>query len=506
MFEKWSYWSVTIKWRKFLICQAMDRYFVNDNFYHIQKQPEIDNPALRITDDVSDFVEATLAVIDKTWSAVLHMVSYFILLVTMDWVLAVTLVPYAVISGLIILWIFGSRLSKAKEKRVKAVASFRSNILQVGEYAESIAFCKGNKHEHHWAILRLHRYLKSMWDMESIDRYVETSYRFMEKLCDGLPYFIVAHRFFQKESSMTMGDLASAAKAGFEIMESAMVLVDNLRRIADLTAAARRILELHAAFDEQEEERFETTKEKTPVATGEDSGSDSPDAGSPSAELILRDVCISTPLSFNKLVQDLNLTVAPGTSVLIVGHSGVGKSSLLRAICGLWEVDRGTIQLPQTNKPMFLPQNVYIPDIPVKSNTLRSQILFPNTVNPTVEDADIEAVLERVNLGKLLGKKGVQTTDDWRSRLSGGEKQRLAMARILLTRPSLAFLDEATSALDAENERRLYHELQSRGATYISVGHKEELRKYHSHVLELQPEGKWKFYDSIEFQPLTKEE
>merc|ERR1711900_60208 len=96
--------------------------------------------------------------------------------------------------------------------------------------------------------------------------------------------------------------------------------------------------------------------------------------------------------------------------------------------------------------------------------------------------------------------QGVYTTGNWRKMLSGREKQRLAMARLLLAKPQVAFLDEATSALDQANEARLYKALQHRNATYISVGHKMELRKYHSHILELKPEGEWDFYESPEYE------
>merc|ERR1712098_328376 len=164
---------------------------------------------------------------------------------------------------------------------------------------------------------------------------------------------------------------------------------------------------------------------------------------------------------------------------------------------GIWELQSGEISLPPKKAIMFLPQNVYIPDIPLESNTLRGQILFPQTLS-AVSDSEIENVLNKVNLGHLMSDLGAHTKGDWRAQLSGGEKQRIAMARLLITKPTVAFLDEATSALDEANERNLYEALQLRGATYISVGHKAGLRKYHSHILELKAGGEWGFSESPE--------
>merc|ERR1711964_55908 len=216
--------------------------------------------------------------------------------------------------------------------------------------------------------------------------------------------------------------------------------------------------------------------------------------------VIIRGCTLATP-DDKPLVKELNLVVEAGTTVVIMGPSGVGKSSLLRAIAGLWEPKEGSISLPGNSTPMFLPQNVYIPDIPIRDNSLRAQLLFPNEAQQQCDKVMESVVRKCVNLGHLMRPgEGVYTTNNWRKQLSGGEKQRLAMARLLLAKPQVAFLDEATSALDKANEARLYQALQHRNATYISVGHKVELRKYHTHILELLPEGKWKFHESAEFE------
>lgn len=234
--------------------------------------------------------------------------------------------------------------------------------------------------------------------------------------------------------------------------------------------------------------------------------SDSPKGqitNSSNGELSIDNLSLSTPNSEHKLVQNLSLKVEQGKSLLIVGPSGVGKSSLLRAICGLWQAQSGMIALPDQQSLMFLPQNAYIPEIPLEKNTLRAQLLFPRVfANNT--DNEVIAALNMVNLPHLMGANGIDSCDDWRKRLSGGEKQRLAMARLLIAAPKMAFLDESTSALDDDNERLLYQSLQQDGASYVSVGHRKELLKFHSHILELKHGGGWVVKPSEHFQALVQ--
>merc|ERR1712096_258992 len=163
----------------------------------------------------------------------------------------------------------------------------------------------------------------------------------------------------------------------------------------------------------------------------------------------------------------------------------------------------GHISMPCHDDLMFLPQNAYIPQIPLDQNTLRAQLLFPRTFANNKDEEVIE-VLKQVNLFHMVGSKGVYTTNDWRKQLSGGEKQRLAMARLLLATPKMAFLDESSSALDDVNEKLLYSTLQNQDSSYVSVGHRKELLRYHSHVLELSPGGGWAVRPSAQFQPLER--
>ena len=185
-------------------------------------------------------------------------------------------------------------------------------------------------------------------------------------------------------------------------------------------------------------------------------------------------------------MRELSLAVEAGQGLMVVGASGCGKSSLLRAIVGLWDSGSGKILRPHSDEIMFLPQQPYM-----LLGSLRSQLLYPRQERQ-VGDQELLALLERVNLPDLAERSGGLDAElDWEKTLSMGEQQRLAFARLLLTQPRYAILDEATSALDLANERWLYQQLMDGQTTLISVGHRSTLLAYHSQVLELDGNGGW---------------
>jgi vitamin B12/bleomycin/antimicrobial peptide transport system ATP-binding/permease protein len=203
--------------------------------------------------------------------------------------------------------------------------------------------------------------------------------------------------------------------------------------------------------------------------------------------VVLDRVSVDTPDRGRRLIRDLSVTVATGQGLLIVGGSGGGKSSLLRAIGGLWTAGGGRIERPPPDQVVFLPQHPYMP-----LGTLRDQVLYPDRTRTLPDDA-LAALLERVNLGAILERLGGPLAEhDWSRVLSTGEQQRLAFARVLLARPRYAMLDEATSALDAANEARLYRQLEAAGITPVSVSHRAALLPYHGQVLELPGDGSWR--------------
>ena len=205
-----------------------------------------------------------------------------------------------------------------------------------------------------------------------------------------------------------------------------------------------------------------------------------------SSTLEFEKVTVKTPDGLRVLVQDLSFSLKKGDRMMIVGESGIGKSSLLRSVAGLWDFGSGLIKKPSLSKTMFLPQQPYM-----LLGTLKEQISYPNSKDE-FDLEDIDKVLRRVGLEQLVKDHNVNEVKDWTRVLSVGEQQRLAFARVLLNEPEFVILDEGTSALDMENEKNLYKILDELDISYISVGHRKEIKQFHNSILTILPMGSYK--------------
>jgi vitamin B12/bleomycin/antimicrobial peptide transport system ATP-binding/permease protein len=474
--------KLALFWREWLTNKFLDGYFKDRAYYELDSNAantNIDNPDQRITEDVRSFTNIVLDLILDVLTSTLDLVAFVGILLSISGTLTIGLSGYVLV-GTAIAVVIGTKLIELNFKQLKLEGNFRYGMVHVRDNAESIAFYRGETLEQNQVGVRLRRAIKNADLLIIWNAFLGTfqrAYNFFSRL---IPYFIVAPLYFS--GKVDFGTIGQSTFA-FSMVFSALSLITN--RIQDISAFAASIERLGMLF-----ERFQN-----PAAGGSNDGGI---ANHLSTHFKINDLTLLTPNSEQTLFQNLSFELEPPNSLLVVGASGCGKSSLLRAIAGLWRNGSGTVEGPDYHEVLFLPQTPYM-----LLGTLREQLIYPN-LRENITDTEIQEALTVVNLEGLGDRMGgLDAEKDWAAVLSQGEQQRLAFARILLSQPKYVILDEATSALDVPNERRLYSLLQSLDITYISVGHRPSLVDYHQRVLELGTENGWQLQSAQTYRFAT---
>jgi putative ATP-binding cassette transporter len=348
-------------------------------------------------------------------------------------------------------------------------------LTHIRNNAESIAFFRGEEQESRLLKRRFTNLVQNIAQMIGWQRNLQLFTNGYQSFLLVIPFLTVAPLYFFDQ--IELGEVSQATIACTQFAGALSVLIYQLGSFGSFTTLIHRsatFLDVLEAAEIQQE----------PASTIETVEAD---------RLVLEHITLQTPNYEQVLVQDLSISVEPG-GLLIVGPSGAGKSSLLRAIAGLWNAGTGRLVRPSLEEILFLPQSPYL-----ILGTLREQLLYPNR-NRGIIDRELEQVLQRVNLQDLLTRiGGFDAEVHWENILSLGEQQRLAFARLLVTRPRYIILDEATSALDLQNEENLYQQLQQTETTFVSVGHRQSLLNYHQYVLELSMDSSWRLVPTRDY-------
>ena len=472
--------TLAITWRQWLTRRVLGEYLSERRYYELNAQPTIDNPDQRIAEDIATFTQKSLSFLFLTISALMQLIAFSGVLWSISKELVLFLLIYAAFGTLVTFRVFGERLVKFNVLQLRKEADFRFGLVRIRENAEAVAFYRGEGREVHGIWSRFSEVasnfrLMIQWTLKL--SFFQFGYNLLTL---ALPSIIIAPRVLSGE--LEVGAVVRAGGAFTATLSALTVFVENFESLSRFTAGIER---LERFLGYLRKPRFESNEQRPNIEFV-----DGP-------QIAFQGVTLQTPNYERTLIRDLSVDVEPGKGLVIVGVSGGGKSSLLRALGGLWHAGTGKIVRPSSEQMLFLPQHPYM-----LLGTLRSQLLYPD-VRAGISDADLQQVLEQVNLPHLARQLGGFDAElDFAKVLSTGEQQRLSFARVLLTKPRYALLDEATSALDPENEARLYRELRASGTTLVSVSHRPATLRYHDVVLELTGQGRWqvKPADRYEFK------
>jgi vitamin B12/bleomycin/antimicrobial peptide transport system ATP-binding/permease protein len=468
------------RWRAWLNSHLLDRWLRNGRYYQLNLiGGDHKNPEYRIADDVRSATEAPVEFATGLLTAILSALTFIAVLWTIGGTLAfklggvdvaipgflvVAAVVYAVLaSGSMI--IIGRRFVAVSTHKNQAEAEYRYALTRLRENGESIAVLGGEQEERSGIDRTFAAVLRNWQDICIQTIRTTTVSQTSSFIAPVLPIILCAPKFLS--GSMTLGQVMQAASA-FTIVQAAFNwLVDNYPRLADWSASAVRVASLMVSLDGLE--RAETGAGFARIERADITG----------AALRLRDLSVTLD-DGTAVVKEAEVTIAPGERVLVAGDSGTGKSTLVRAISGLWPWGEGSVQVQAGAKLLLVPQRAYVP-----IGTLRRAVTYPAPAE--AKDAnEVASALKRVGLAHLVDR--IDEEAPWPQTLSGGEKQRLAFARILLHRPDIVVLDEATSALDPESQDNLMKLLTEElsATTIVSVAHRPELEQFHSRKIVLE--------------------
>jgi putative ATP-binding cassette transporter len=469
------------RWRAWLTNSVVSRWLTNGRYYQLNLVGgDHQNPEYRIAEDLRVATDAPVDFVAGVTSALLSATTFIVVLWTIGGALTITVagstitipgflviaaVLYAAIASGSIMTI-GRRFVQVSEDKNQAEAEYRYTLTRLRENGESIALL-GGEEEERAGIDRTFANVLRQWTRLA-GQHMRTTLvsQGSSLIAPVVPLLLCAPKFL--DGSMTLGQVMQAASA-FTIVQTAFGwLVDNYPRLADWNAGARRIASLMMSLDGLD--RAERGDGIGRIKHGETTGE---------VMLSLNELSVTLD-DGTAVVGDAEVVIEAGERVLVAGESGTGKSTLVRAIAGLWPWGGGSVNFHPDRRLFMLPQKPYVP-----SGTLRRAAAYP----AAAEDWSVEQIgvaLDKVGLAHL--KEKIEEEAPWDITLSGGEKQRLAFARLFLHNPDIIILDEATSALDEKSQDKMM-ELMTKelpNATVISVAHRAELEAFHSRKIVLE--------------------
>jgi putative ATP-binding cassette transporter len=476
-----------MRWRKWMTAHYLKRWLTNQTFYKLEllrfaasanAEAKTDNPDQRISEDVNQFTSATISLSMGLLNSVVTLLSFIGILWALSGAFSFSVggssytIPGFMVWAAIVYCAVGSVLThyigrsqiKLNFFQQRYEADFRHHMVRVREYSESIALDKGEKVEATQLGNRfttvLANYLKLLQAQKKLIWFTS----FFGQAAVIFPFVVAAPRFFS--GAIQLGELMQISSAFGQVQGSLSWFVDSYSGLASWRATTDRLTSFNDSMAASEELAEQQTAQQPALASDTNS-------------LSTTDLTLSLP-NGKVLLAHAALSARAGDTILLNGPSGSGKSTLFRAFAGIWPFSKGQIHMPAN--AMFIPQHPYFPNGP-----LRDALAYPEPATK-YDDAALQAALTDALLPQLASR--LDENQAWGQMLSGGEQQRLAIARVLLKKPQWLFADEATSALDVEAENTLYKRLlagvlSAKGAI-ISIAHRPSVAAFHNQTWTLE--------------------
>lgn len=479
-----------VRWRAWMTAHYLQRWLSGQAFYRLEllrfagqanstgRNP--DNPDQRIQEDIGQFTSYTISLTMGLLNAVVTLASFVGILwglsggfvftlggtsVTISGFMVWMALLYCA-AGSLITHLIGRPQIGLNFEQQRLEADFRHHMVRVREYSEAIALDRGEAVERHQLDTRFGRVLDNYLALIGAQKRLVWFTSFFGQAAVIFPFLVAAPRFFS--GAIQLGELMQISSAFGQVQGALSWLVDNYSTLAAWRATTDRLTSFEASFQA-------IAQSGPPASTPQATTGDAP-------ALRARQLRIDLP-DGQTLLAGASLQARPGEAVLLQGPSGSGKSTLFRALAGIWPFASGSIERPADS--MFMAQRPYFPNGP-----LREALAYPEQAS-RYSDAELHEALRRALLPDLTGR--LDEVAAWGQMLSGGEQQRLAVARVLLRKPAWVFADEATSALDEAAEQSIYQTLLSHvrhsGGALISIAHRPGVAAFHSRSWQLQAQA-----------------
>ncbi|KAK3609748.1 hypothetical protein CHS0354_029196 [Potamilus streckersoni] len=502
---KYGLSELKLRFRTRLSHHLYDKYLRGFTYYKMSNlDNRISNADQLLTQDVDKFCDSVAELYSNLSKPILDVILYTVKLTEGIGAQGpAIMLAYLAVSGLIL-----TRLRRPVGKLTvieqKLEGEYRYVNSRLITNSEEIAFYQGNRREQTIILATFRKLVNHLryciffkLQMGFIDnivaKYIATVFGY---LVVSRPFLNLAHpRHLHSSHSERLEDYYKSGRMLVRMAEAIGRIVLAGREMTRLAGFTARITELLQVLDDISRGHYVRTMVSE---QNKESSSSHLEFKPGSGKIVIQDhiirfekVPLVTP-NGDVLVKEMNFEVQSGVNVLVCGPNGAGKSSLFRILGELWPLFGGTLTKPDKGKLFYIPQRPYM-----TVGTLRDQVIYPDSpgeqLKRGVKDSDLAEILRKVQLEYIQEREGLDAVQDWMDVLSGGEKQRIAMARLFYHKPQFAILDECTSAVSVDVEGFMYQHCRQVGITLFTVSHRKSLWKHHEFYLMLDGRGNYEF-------------